>query len=111
MDAIGKTITTMCNSVPKENRVLFVIMTDGLENASREYNKDKVRKLIKKHNAYEFVFLGANIVSEVEGMSIGISKERTANFSQNKKSIGSVFECASMLCEDMDVNLRDKIIN
>ena len=110
MDAIGKTITTMDNSVPKDNRVLFVIITDGLENASREYNRAQVRKLIKKHKKWEFVFLGANIDSCQEGASIGISKERTANFSQNKRSVGSVFECASMLCEDMEFNIQDKIV-
>ena len=111
MDAIGKTITTMCNRVPKENRVLFVIMTDGLENASIEYNREQIKRLIKKQNNWEFVFLGANIDSVKEGSSIGISKKRTANFKQNKESIGSVFECASMLCEDMNFNLQDKIIH
>ena len=110
MDAIGKTITTMEKNIPKDNRVLFVIMTDGLENASREYNRDQVRRLIKKHKNYEFVFLGANIDSCQEGTSIGISKEKTANFSQNKESVGSVFACASMLCEDMEFNLQDKIV-
>ena len=109
MDAIGKTITTVSKSVPRDNRVLFVIMTDGLENASREYNREQVKKLIKKHKTYEFVFLWANIDSEVEGMSIGISKDRTANFTQNKESVGSVFECASMLCEGKEFDLRSVI--
>ena len=42
LDAIGKTINSLDKKV-KDNKVLFVITTDGLENASREYNKDKIK--------------------------------------------------------------------
>jgi len=45
LDAIGKTINNLDKKV-KDNKVLFVITTDGLENASREYNKDKIKSLI-----------------------------------------------------------------
>ncbi len=109
MDAIGKSIITIDKMVSRDNRVLFVIMTDGLENASREYNRQKVRSLIKKHSSWEFVFLGANIDSYQEGMSLGISKKKIANFEQNEKSVGNVFKCASMLCEDMDFDLQKEM--
>ena len=109
MDAVGKTIVTLDKKIDKHNRVIMVIMTDGLENASREYNRDMVKKLIKKHKDWEFVFLGANIDSAEEGASIGISKEKTANFSQDEASIGNVFACASKLCEGMDINLQEEI--
>ena len=109
MDAIGKTIVTLDKKIDKHNRVIMVIMTDGLENASREYNRDMVKKLIKKHKDWEFVFLGANIDSAEEGASIGISKEKTANFSQDEASIGHVFACASKLCEGMNINLQEEI--
>ena len=110
MDAIGKTIVTMDKEIDKDNRVIFVIMTDGLENASVEFNREKVKKLIKKHNKWEFVFLGANIDSYAESSSIGIAKERTANFRQTGRSVGNVFECAGMLCESEEVDLQ-KIID
>ena len=110
MDAIGKTIVTMDKKIEDDNRVVVVIMTDGLENASREYNREQVKKLIKKHKNWEFVFLGANIDSFSEGATLGISKNRIANFKQEKKSISNVFECASMLCESEEVDIQ-KVIN
>ena len=111
MDAVGKTIVTMDKEIDNSNRVVFVIMTDGLENASHEYNREMVKKLIKKHKKWEFVFLGANIDSYAEGASLGISKKRTANFKQTGKSIGNVFECARMLCESESVNIQEVIDN
>jgi len=111
MDAVGKTIVEVEKKVPNNNRVVFVIMTDGLENASREYNKNMVKKMIKKHKKWEFVFLGANIDSAAEGRSIGISKERTANFSQDGNSIDSVFRCASMLCDNESVDIKSIVQN
>lgn len=64
-------------------KTLFVITTDGLENASRKYSFQDVKKMIekkkKKHN-WEFLFLGANIDAiEVAG-NMGISKDRAANY-------------------------------
>ena len=110
MDAVGRTITNMDRKIPKNNRVVVVIMTDGLENASIEYNRNQVKKLIEKHKKWEFVFLGANIDSFAEGESLGIRKERIANFSQNEKSIQSVFACASKLCNDEVIDLEKEIV-
>ena len=49
LDAIGKTINSLDKKV-KDNKVLFVITTDGLENSSCEYTKDKIKELINKHS-------------------------------------------------------------
>ena len=59
-----------------DNKVLFIITTDGLENASCEFDKKKISSLIKKHSDWEFIYLGANIDSYEEGSSIGIRKDR-----------------------------------
>ena len=77
-DAIGKTIKTIEHSV-KDNKVLFIITTDGLENASVEYDKKSISKLINKHNDWEFMYIGANIDSYAEGQSIGIKAGNIAN--------------------------------
>lgn len=92
LDAVGKTITDISKKA-KDNKVLFIITTDGLENASREYTKDKVRKLIEKHSNWEFIFLGADINAYQEGASIGIKKSNIANYSKSKKGIGTMFDC------------------
>jgi hypothetical protein len=51
-------------SAPRGEKVLFVITTDGMENASREYSYDKIRLMIERQKdryGWEFIFLGANI--------------------------------------------------
>ena len=90
MDAIGKTIDSLDKKI-KDNKVLFVITTDGLENASREYSKEKVRKLIEKHSNWEFIYIGADIDSYSEASSIGIKSSNTANYSKSRRGVGTLF--------------------
>ena len=103
MDAIGKTINSLSHKI-KNNKVLFVITTDGLENASHEYTKEKIRKLIKKHSNWEFIYIGADIDSYSEASSIGIKTSNTANYSKSRRgintlfaSVGKAFDC---ICEE-----------
>ena len=99
-DAIGKTITKLDHDV-KNEKVLFIITTDGLENASKEYNKTKIAELIKSHKDWEFIYLGANIDSYAEGESIGINRDRISNFTKSKEGISEVFKAASGLARAM----------
>ncbi len=84
LDAIGKTIKYLDEN--NAHKVLFIITTDGYENASVEYNKIQIKKIIEEHSNWEFIYLGANIDSYCEANSIGIKKSRTSNF--NKSSVG-----------------------
>jgi len=87
-DALGRSIEHIENihkyarreDVPK--RTMFVIMTDGLENASLQFRREDIKRMIrkKKRKGWEFIFLGANIDAAAEACSIGISRERAANF-------------------------------
>ena len=99
LDAIGKTIKYLDSKNP--NKVLFVITTDGLENASREYNKQQIKELIKGHEGWEFIYLGANIDSYGEASSIGISANRTSNYSKTKKGTAKLFESVCRMSADM----------
>lgn len=103
LDAIGKTINNLDKKV-KDNKVLFVITTDGLENASREYNKDKIKSLIKQHSNWEFIYIGANIDSYGEGTSIGIPRKNISNYSKSKKGTDTLFKSINYLsrCMCMD---------
>ena len=96
LDAIGKTIKKIDKvqkNTAKEYRagkVLFVITTDGMENASREYTIDKVKSLVercKKKHKWEFIFLGANIDAIDVAESFGISKNRTQNFHNDSEGV------------------------
>ena len=96
MDAIGFTINKI-TPVGKDKKVIFVITTDGLENASKEYTKSKIKKMIEKRKDWEFLYLGANIDSYGEADSIGIRKERVSNYSASAKGTRKMFatlECA-----------------
>lgn len=98
LDAIGKAITFMDKKNPE--KVLFVITTDGYENSSREYTKEKIKELIQGHSNWEFIYLGADIDSYKEAASIGISKSRTSNYKKSSRGISKVFDAiGEMSCE------------
>lgn len=89
LDAIGKTIHKMSNvqkNTAKDYRaekVMFVIITDGEENASREYNAKQIKAQIekqKKKYGWEFIFLGANIDAVQTAGSIGIDSDRAVDY-------------------------------
>lgn len=64
-------------------RTLFVITTDGMENASRRYDLRRVRTMIERQKArygWEFLFLGANIDAVDTAARLGIDADRAANF-------------------------------
>jgi uncharacterized protein YegL len=84
LDAIGFTVQKMINVQKKttENeraeKVLFVITTDGMENASREYTTEKIKKMIqhqKEKYSWEFMFLGANIDAISTAAEFGIEED------------------------------------
>ena len=89
LDAIGKTIQKIANiqkrTAPefRADRVLFVITTDGHENASREYIYSKVKALLerqKKQYDWEFLFLGANIDAIATAQRFGIEADRAVDY-------------------------------
>ena len=98
LDAIGKTVMQVkANQDKKEikDKVLFVIITDGMENASREYRVDQIKKLIeerKEKNNWEFLFLGANIDAIGAAKDIGIDSSRAVRFKSDKKGTAKNYE-------------------
>ena len=96
--------------------VLFIIITDGYENASKEFSKDKIRKLIKKHNDWEFIYIGADIDSYAAGGAIGIKKDNIANYRKDARGTAKLFkavgdfECA-MMGESTTANWKEDLDN
>jgi len=89
LDAMGKAIkhiNEVQKSMPEEYRpekTMFVITTDGQENSSREYNFNKIKKMVeKKQNKkhWEFLFLGANIDAIGTASNLGIRADRSVNY-------------------------------
>lgn len=88
LDAIGEAIRHISNihkyirpeDVPA--RTIFVITTDGLENASSRYTSAEIKELVekKKEKSWEFLFLGANIDAVETASRYGISSDRAVNY-------------------------------
>lgn len=89
LDAVGGAIHHIGNvhkyardeDVPE--RTLFVITTDGMENASRRYSYEKVKSMIERQKTkygWEFIFLGANIDAGAVGEKMGIARDRSATY-------------------------------
>ena len=89
LDAIGRTIQKLVGvqrNTAEEYRaesVMFVIITDGAENSSREYSSRKVKAMIeheKEQYGWEFVFLGANIAAVETAGRFGIASDRAVDY-------------------------------
>jgi len=88
-DAIGRTI----NELKTEDDVIFVIVTDGAENASKEFTQKDVFAKIeeKKKEGWNFLFLAANQDAMKTGGSLGISASNSMTFNTNDASVGNMY--------------------
>lgn len=126
LDAIGDTIKHIASIhryARKEDvpaNTMFVITTDGMENASRRYNSEEIKKMIEKEKAkygWEFLFIGANIDAVETARTYGIAKDRAVNYHADSKGTGVVYEAVSeavgnMRCSaPIQANWSDKINN
>lgn len=99
LDAVGgaiRYISKVQKVLPESHRakdVLFVITTDGMENASRNYSYSDVKKLIeeKKAKGWEFIFMGANIDAAAEAARIGIGADRAATYIADSSGTEAVY--------------------
>jgi len=95
LDAVGKTINRIGRT---NNKVLFVITTDGMENSSHEYDYAKIKKMItdkQKKEKWEFLFLGANIDAVEVASFIGIDRKRAQNYHADAKGVSKNYETLS----------------
>ena len=124
LDAVGgaiKHISTVHRYAREEDRpekTLFVITTDGMENASRRYHYPEVRQMIerqKKEQGWEFLFLGANIDAAREAARFGITEDRAANYHADRRGTAVLYEAVSeTVCniraqKPMQANWKEKI--
>lgn len=89
LDAIGKTVGKIGNAQKntaeeyRAEKVMFVIITDGEENASRRYSAESVKEMIKRQKekfGWEFIFLGANIDAVETAGRFGIDADRAVDY-------------------------------
>lgn len=87
----------------RPSKTLFVITTDGLENASNRYNASQVKEMVEqqKNEGWEFLFLGANIDAIKEAGQIGISRNRATNYHNDEKGISEVYACLDLCMSEV----------
>ena len=124
LDAVGGAIHHIGNvhkyarreDVP--DKTLFVITTDGMENASLRYDYERVRKMIqrqKERYGWEFIFLGANIDAAAEAKRFGIDESRAANYHCDEEGTALNYEvlsdvvCAVRMGAEIDNNWKARI--
>ena len=101
LDAIGKTINTLGHRLyymderERPSHVIFVILTDGFENSSKEFRQSEIKAMVEHQKSiysWEFIFLGANIdaISVANGYGISFASNYTADSNGTKSLYGSL---------------------
>ena len=110
LDAIGQTVTSTLGKMnqegicPAKRRVLVLIMTDGKENNSKEYNKADVKAMIEtasKDYKWNFIFMGANIDSVAEANAIGINADHAVNYDHTGHGVKKSFSRMNAAAKEM----------
>lgn len=104
LDAVGGAIHHIGNvhkyarEEDRPEKTLFVITTDGMENASRKYTYDRLKAMIERQKSrygWEFIFLGANIDAAKEAARFGIDADRAANYHADRQGTAVIYEAVS----------------
>ena len=124
LDAVGGAIHHIGNihkcsrkeDVPE--KTLFIITTDGYENASKRYDYETVRKMIERQKekyGWEFLFLGANIDAAAEAKRFGISADRAVNYKCDEEGTALNYEviseavCSVRACKPLSADWKKRI--
>ena len=129
IDALGGAIHHIGNihkyarpeDVPENT--MFVITTDGMENASRKYSSEKVKAMIERQKekyGWEFLFIGANIDAVETAARYGIGADRAVNYNADKKGTSIVYDTVATavcnvrakapLCADWSNDIKEDYI-
>lgn len=109
LDAVGSTVKKVENiqkRLPEElkaEKVIFVITTDGQENASQEYSAKMVKKMIEQsqESGWQFLFLGANIDAVEEAEKLGIRRTHAASYKNDSKGVRLNYQATGQILSCM----------
>lgn len=91
LDAVGDGIVSVEARRHDFDQVIFVVVTDGQENASSRFHLNQVRKLVEERPTWTFVFLGANIDAWGEAASIGIGRRNAVQFTPTLEGVNTLY--------------------
>ena len=110
LDAVGKTIldigARLANTKEEDRaeKIIFVITTDGQENASKEFNHVKIKEMITHQREvykWEFIFFGANIETEVVAQDLGINLDNAHSYVADEEGVKNMMLYANDIVTDM----------
>jgi uncharacterized protein YegL len=117
-DAIGNTIDNLgyrlseTDEKDRPAKVMFIIITDGMENASREYSHNVIKNKIKHQKekySWEFIFLGCNFDAERFAETIGIQRDRAATYRRSSKGIQKNYAAVDLAIKHMRVEKQEAL--
>lgn len=112
---MGKTINKIVRATKntkkecQADKVMFVIITDGMENSSQEYSYEKIKAMVEKQKErynWEFIFLGANIDAISTAAKFGIREDRAANYNADSQGTELSYEVVNDLIVEMRMNRK-----
>ena len=117
LDAIGRSINHLQKkiwSLPEDGRpekVLILVITDGMENASREFNLADVRKMIvdRTVDGWSFAFLSADLDAISEACSLGFAHNSVMGFDRHGQGFSKAMACASIKFSDVRQNQTSQV--
>lgn len=118
LDALGRTINDVgaklaaLNEEDRPSKVIFVVITDGQENASKELNRLKIKEMIEHQTSkysWEFVYLGANQDSFTEAANYGVSSQSTMNYANTSEGILRAYSTLSRAVSDTANNVTASV--
>ena len=124
LDAVGGAIHHIGNvhkyarEEDRPEKTLFVITTDGMENASRKYTYERLKAMIERQKekyGWEFIFLGANIDAAKEAARFGIDADRAANYHADHQGTAVIYEavseavCSVRACKPMSADWKRNV--
>lgn len=103
-DAMGRTIIDIgkkLSSMPEEERpetIIFVVLTDGMENASKDFTAEKLRSMVEEQEktySWKFLFLGANMDAFGEAGKLSLGQASALNYSGDAKGLDMAYQVSS----------------
>lgn len=107
LDALGKTINETgarlkaLDEADRPSKVIFLIITDGLENASREFTHQQIREMIQtqeKTYSWDFLYQGANQDAFTVGRNLGLRTSAVMDYAASSGGVKAAYHAASQSC-------------
>ena len=117
LDAIGRTVDRVgerldaLEASEKPENVIVFILTDGLENASSDYSRDRIREMIEHQESkygWEFIYGGANQDAFTEAGGMGIKSENTFNFESSGEGTRNAYINSSQMVASFRMEAADE---